>query len=108
MTTCELPRPTTLADTPHTMVDADMKAQRHEITTLDLAGCNVSYINVSLKKGEEPGGHRFEQWPAEIQHAMEYAVRGFIERNAGASVRAVTTGVQERICVLAIHWRPKQ
>ncbi|MBP1296643.1 hypothetical protein [Bradyrhizobium elkanii] len=108
MTSCELPRPATLADTPHTMVDADMKSQRDQITTLDLAGCNVTYINVPMQEHEKAAGHRFEQWPDEVKRIMEKQVADFIGRNAGATVRAVTTGVAERICVLAIHWRPKQ
>lgn len=108
MTSCELPRQATLADTPHTMIDSNMKAQREQIFTLDLAGCNVTYINVPLHEHEKPGGHRFEQWPEAVRCIMEKEVSAFIERNAGAAVRAVTTGINDRIAVLAIHWRPKQ
>lgn len=100
-------RRTVLADTPHTMLDADIKAQRHEIITLDLAGCNVTYINVPLIKGEQAEGHRFEQWPAAVKREMELAVNAFIAREAGATVKGVTTGVNQGLCVLGIHWRPK-
>lgn len=107
MTSCELPRQATLADTPHTMIDKDMKAQREQIFTLDLAGCNVTYINVPLQEHEKATGQRFEQWPEAVKRIMEKEVSAFIDRNAGAAVKAVTTGVQDRQCVLAIHWRPK-
>ncbi|MGY3392965.1 hypothetical protein ACVWW6_005556 [Bradyrhizobium sp. USDA 3311] len=108
MTSCELPRKAELADTPHTLIDDDTRKQREQIITLDLAGCNVTYINVALQKHEKAGGQRFEQWPDAVRRIMEKEVALFIERNAGATVKAVTTGVNERVCVLAIHWRPKQ
>jgi hypothetical protein len=107
MTACELPRAATLADTPHTQLDDDMRQQRDQIATLDLDGCNVTYINMRLQEHEKPGGHRFEQWPQAVRVIMEREVNAFIERNAGAAVRAVTTGVADRMCVLAIHWKPK-
>jgi hypothetical protein len=107
MTACELPRPVALADTPHTRIDDDMRAQRDQITTLDLAGCNITYVNVRLQEHEKPGGQRFEQWPLAVRVIMEKEVAAFIERNAGATVRAVTTGVGDRVCVLGIHWKPK-
>jgi hypothetical protein len=104
MTSCELPRRADLADTPHD----DMREQREQITTLDLAGCNVSYINLRLQEHEKAGGQRFEQWPDAVKRIMEKEVASFIARNAGAAVKAVTTGVNDSVCVLAIHWRPKQ
>lgn len=108
MTACELPRQAALADTPHTQIDDEMRKQRDQITTLDLAGCNVTYINVRLQEHEKPGGQRFEQWPQAVRVIMEREASAFVERNAGVAVRAVTTGVGDRMCVLAIHWRTKQ
>ena len=108
MTACELPRQAALADTPHTQIDDDMRNQRDQITTLDLAGCNVTYVNVRLQEHEKPGGHRFEHWPQAVRVMMEREVSAFIARNAGAAVSAVTTGVHDRMCVLAIHWKPRQ
>ncbi|OKO68204.1 hypothetical protein AC629_42295 [Bradyrhizobium sp. NAS80.1] len=108
MTSCELPRQAELADTPHTMIDPAMRDQREQIVTLDLAGCNVTYINVPLQEHEKAGGQRFEQWPDAVRRIMETEVSRFVDRNAGATVKAVTTGVHDRQCVLAIHWRPKQ
>lgn len=107
MTSCELPRPAKLADTPHTIIDKDMREQRERIFTLDLSGCNITYINLSLQEHENPGGQRFEQWPDAVKRIMEKEVATFVERNVGATVKAVTTGVNERVCVLGIHWRPK-
>ena len=108
MTACELPRSAALADTPHTRIDDDMRKQRDLITTLDLEGCNVTYINVRLQEHETPAGLRFEHWPQVVRGLLEKEVTSFIARNAGATVKAVTTGVHDRMCVLAIHWRPKQ
>lgn len=108
MTSCELPRPVTLADTPHTMIDKDTREQRDQIVSLDLAGCNVTYINTALREHEKPAGIRFEQWPDDVKRTIEKEVAAFIERNAGATVKAVTAGIRDRVCVLAIHWRPKQ
>jgi hypothetical protein len=108
MTTCELPRPADISDTPHTQVDKATREQREAIVTLDLSGCNLTYINMSLQEHEKAEGQRFEQWPQAIRVRMEKEVKAFVERNAGATVKAVTTGVHDRICVLAIHWRPKQ
>jgi len=108
MTSCELPRAAQIADTPHTLIDKDTRDQREQITTLDLSGCNVTYINIALQEHENAGGQRFEQWPDAVRRIMEKEVASFIGRNTGATVKAVTTGVNDRVCVLAIHWRPKQ
>ncbi|KQW22121.1 hypothetical protein ASC80_01620 [Afipia sp. Root123D2] len=106
MTSCTIPRQPKLADTPHTMV-GDM--QREKIVTLDLEGCNVAYINMLMNEFErdKPVGHRFEQWPEAIRVRMEKEIADWYGRNPTASVKGITQGICDDMCVMAIHWRPK-
>lgn len=113
MTSCELPRPVTLTDTPHPQL-GEFGQQRDLIASLDLVQCNVAYITMALNEFELTGlrdgsiGHRFESWPADIRARMERQIAEWIARNPGVAVKGFTQGVNAGCCVMAIHWRPKQ
>jgi hypothetical protein len=109
MTSCTLPRPVTITDTPHPQVDTAMASQRHDITSLDLDGCNIVYVTMAMNEFERPllKGLRFDQWPETIQARMAKEIDAWQERNPAALIMGVTQGVRLGCCVIGLHWRPK-
>ncbi len=107
MSSCDLPRQVKIIDTPHPQV-GDM--QRENIVSLDLTGCNVAYMHLAMNEFELANtrvGHRFHTWPPEIQIACEIEIEAWLTRNPKASVKGITQGVNQGVCILALHWRPK-
>lgn len=101
---CTLPRVPQTFDTPHTQ--APFELTRLELV-LDLTGCNIFTVPVPLNEFEKPTGHRFEQWPLSVQAIINRCVDDWIARNPNAIVKAITQGVGDGMCMLAIHWKPK-
>lgn len=101
---CALPRPVKVADTPHTMLP---DLQRKDIFPLELDGCNVVTFTMAMNEFEKPVGLRFDQWPEVIRIRLDREVIAWAERNPAATIRAVTQGINERCCTLALHWKPK-
>lgn len=96
-----------IIDVPHPQV-GDM--QRELIASLDLVGCNVAYLHFALNEFEladKSIGHRFETWPIGIRARAEKVIGEWYSRNPKNVVKGITQGVNEGVCILALHWKPK-
>jgi hypothetical protein len=99
----------TLCDVPAAH-ERDMVQQREMIHTLDLAGCGIVYIHKRMNawEAEHPSiGHRFESWPDQVRHDIEREIEGWKTRNPKAVIKAITLGIEDGACNVALHWRPK-
>jgi hypothetical protein len=95
--------PTTF-DIPRDQVPRELRARE---LSLDLADCSCFSVLMKIGEFEKAAGHRFDQWPDAIRARMEREVAAWIERNPTSQVKAITQGVENGFCILALHWRPK-
>ncbi|KPG01809.1 hypothetical protein IP86_03095 [Rhodopseudomonas sp. AAP120] len=98
-----------LFDVPRSQ-DKQMTSQREQIHPLDLDGCGIVYIHKRMNEFElKQGGvaHRFDTWPDHVRIDIQREIDGWIARNPNAAIKAITMGVNDGACTLALHWRPK-
>lgn len=78
------------------------------ITSLDLDGCHVHYIVMRMHEHEKATGVTFDCWPPSIQQRMNIEIEHFHKHHLGVDVKAVTHGVHEEFCTLALHWKVRK
>lgn len=98
---CTPPRKPVTRDIPRDHV-GDM--QQRDIVPLDLEGCNVFMITMAMLENERAEGLRFEQWPPVIRHKISEIVEEWQGRHPNYVIRAMTQGIHDRCCTLALHW----
>ena len=102
-----------MSDAPARDVDATLiacaarpnMALKH-LVGLSLDGCDLFIACTRLNEFERTAaglGHRLETWPAVVRKVLEDALVDYLARAPGVSVRAVTTGLDRDVAVLAVH-----
>ncbi len=88
--------------------DLELIGQRELIHPLDLACCNIVYLHQRLNEFERKQSlvaHRFDTWPGRVQIDLQREMDAWQQRNPGASVKAITLGICDGACTVAVHWR---
>jgi len=88
--------------------EREMAAQRALIHPFDLAGCSIVYIHRPMNEFEIKQAtveHCFESWPDQVQDDITRELDRWKARNAAAKVKAVTLGIRDGACTVALHWR---
>lgn len=78
-----------------------------DTTALDVAKCHRLELVVGLTEYDQGLSHRFETWPEIVRVKMQQYLDTWLQAKQGIEIRAVTTGVRLRSCVLVVHYDQK-